>query len=69
MGTLCVKHGVTIVSDEIHADFTTPGHNHYVLSNLSPDFEAITVTCTSPTKSFNLAGLQISNIFIPNPTL
>lgn len=66
MGELCVKHGVTVVSDEIHADFVYPGHRHTVFAGIKSAFSDITVTCTAPTKTFNLAGLQISNIFIPN---
>jgi cystathionine beta-lyase len=57
------------VSDEIHADFVYPGHRHLVFSDVKPEFSDFTVTCTAPTKTFNLAALQISNIFIPNPAL
>jgi len=64
MGDICVKHGVIVVSDEIHADFIYSGHKHLVFADLKPEFNQITITCTSPTKTFNLAGLQISNIFI-----
>lgn len=66
MGDICLKHGVTVVADEIHADFVYPGHTHAVFANLKPEFADITVTCTAPTKTFNLAGLQISNIFVFN---
>lgn len=69
MGDICFKHGVTVVSDEIHADFVYPGHRHLVFAGLKPEFAGITVTCTAPSKTFNLAGLQISNIFISNPEL
>ncbi len=69
LGDICVNHGVTVVSDEIHADFIYPGHTHTVFADLKPEFEAIAVTCTAPTKTFNLAGLQISNVFIANRTL
>lgn len=69
MGDICVKHGVTIISDEIHADFVYPGHKHTVFASLKPEFEDITITCTAPTKTFNLAGLQISNIFVSNRTM
>ena len=69
MGDICVKHGVTVISDEIHADFVYPGHNHTVFASLKPEFEDITITCTAPTKTFNLAGLQISNIFVSNRTM
>ena len=66
MGDICVKHGVKVVSDEIHADFVYPGHRHEVFEAIKPEFSDITVTCTAPSKTFNLAGLQISNIFISN---
>lgn len=69
IGDICVKHNVLIVCDEIHSDFVYPGNRHIVLSSLSEEYEDITVTCTAPTKSFNLAGVQISNIFIPNHDL
>ena len=66
LGEICLKHGVIVVSDEIHADFTYPGHTHLVFADVKPEFSDITITCTAPTKTFNLAGLQISNIFISN---
>lgn len=69
LGDICLRHGVLVVSDEIHSDFTYEGHVHHVFANLSPEFSDITVTCTAPSKTFNLAGLQASNIFISNPML
>lgn len=66
---LCLKYHVILASDEIHCDFTYPGHTHHVLASLDPGYEEITITCTAPSKTFNLAGLQASNIFIPNPEL
>lgn len=66
MGDICLKHGVLVISDEIHADFVFPGYCHKVFAGIKPDFSDISITCTAPTKTFNLAGLQISNIFIPN---
>ncbi|HOK42364.1 MAG TPA: MalY/PatB family protein [Thermoclostridium caenicola] len=69
LGDICLKHGVIVVADEIHADFTYPGHRHQVFVNLKPEFSDITITCTAPTKTFNLAGLQISNIFIANQAI
>jgi len=64
MGEICLRHGVTVVSDEIHQDFVFPGHRHHVFSGLDPRFADIAVTCTAPSKTFNLAGLPLSNIFI-----
>lgn len=69
LGDICFKHGVIVIADEIHADFTYPGHQHHVFTSLKPEFAQFTLTCTAPTKTFNLAGLQISNIFIPNREL
>lgn len=66
LGDICLRHGVTVVSDEIHADFMYPGSRHKVFAGLSTELSDITVTCTAPSKTFNLAGLQISNIFIEN---
>ncbi len=63
LGDICLKHQVIIVSDEIHADFVFEG-KHQVLVDLKDEYKDITVTCTSPGKTFNLAGLQISNIII-----
>lgn len=66
LGEICLKHNVLVIADEIHADFIYPGYQHQVFSQLKQEFGAITITCTSPSKTFNLAGLQISNIFIEN---
>lgn len=66
MGEICYQNQVFVVSDEIHQDFIYCGHQHVVFANLSEKFREISITCTAPTKTFNLAGLQISNIFIPN---
>lgn len=69
IGDICLKHGVLVVSDEIHSDFTYPGYTHHVFASLRKEFADISVTCTAPSKTFNLAGLQVSNIFIPNTEL
>lgn len=69
MGEICLKHQVLVVSDEIHEDFTYAPYKHTVFAGIRKEFADITVTCTSPGKTFNLAGLQISNIFISNPVL
>lgn len=69
LGDLCLKHGVLVVSDEIHSDFVWRGHKHTVFASLSPAYADITITCTAPSKTFNLAGLQVSNIFISNHEL
>lgn len=68
MGDICVKHGVIVVSDEIHQDFVFKG-KHTVFASLKKEYEDISITCTSPSKTFNLAGLMMSNIFIANREL
>lgn len=61
---ICKKYNVFIVSDEIHSDFVWRG-NHICLLKYQ-DYQNNIILCTAPTKTFNLAGLQVSNIFIPN---
>lgn len=68
MGDLCVKHGVKVVSDEIHNDFVFRGE-HTVFTAVKKEYEEISVICTSPSKTFNLASMLISNIFIPDREL
>jgi cystathionine beta-lyase len=69
LGDICVRHGVIVVADEIHQDFVYGGHKHRIFAELNPDYRDLTVTCTAPSKTFNLAGLQLSNIFIANARL
>ena len=69
LGEICLKYNVIVLSDEIHSDFVWQPHTHTMFASLSPELEHCTITCTSPTKSFNLAGLQVSNIFIQNESL
>lgn len=66
LGEICLKHGVFVVSDEIHADFVFE-RKHTVFSEVKEAYRDINMICTSPSKTFNIAGLQISNIFISNP--
>ena len=68
VGEICLRHGVLVVSDEIHADFVFEG-KHQVFADLKPEYKDFTVICTSPGKTFNIAGLQASNILIPNEVL
>ena len=63
---ICLRHGVLIVSDEIHCDFTYEGHTHKMLASLGDAYAENVIICTAPSKTFNIAGLQASNIFIPN---
>ncbi len=69
LAAICLRHNVIVVADEIHEEFVRPGFRHIPFASLSEDAAAITLTCTSPSKTFNLAGLQISNIFIRNEEL
>lgn len=66
---ICLKNGVYIISDEIHSDFIYPGYKHIPISSLSDEIADRTITCLSPTKTFNLAGLQAANIVVPNRNL
>lgn len=67
LGQLCLKYKVLVISDEIHSDLIYQGHNHIPLATLSPELALQTIVCTAPSKTFNLAGLQTSNLIIPNP--
>ena len=69
IGQICKKHGVKVISDEIHCDFAFPEHPHTPFVLACPDMAEQTVICTAPSKSFNLAGLQVSNIFVPGKEL
>lgn len=69
MGSICRKHQVAVVSDEIHCDFTLPGHPHTVFLQACPEMEEQAIVCTAPSKTFNLAGLQTSGIWIPSREL
>lgn len=69
IGDICLAHNVVVVADEIHADFACEGFTHTPYASLGDAYAANAVICTAPSKTFNLAGLQISNIIIPNPEL
>ena len=66
---LCSQYRVLVVSDEIHNDLILPGHTHTVFAAVSPQAEQNCLVLTAPSKTFNLAGLQTSNVFIPNEAL
>ncbi len=68
VGDICLAHGVIVISDEIHSDFVWEG-KHTVFAALGEKYAANCVICTAPSKTFNIAGLQISNIFIPDAAL
>lgn len=69
LGEICLKHNMIVVSDEIHADFNRAGFEHVSFASLGDEFAQRSVICTAPSKTFNLAGLQASNIFIPGENL
>lgn len=69
LGDLCMRHGVIVVSDEIHCDFAFPEHPHTPFPVAVPEWAEQTVVCTAPSKTFNLAGLQVSNIWVPGSGL
>ena len=62
IGEICIRHGVTVVSDEIHCELVFPGYRYTPFASISADFLRHSVTCISPSKAFNIAGLQIANI-------
>jgi cystathionine beta-lyase len=69
VAAIAVENNLVVVSDEIHADLTYPGHNHIPLASLGPDIAARTITITSATKSFNIAGLKCAVIHFGSPEL
>lgn len=62
IAAICHRHGVTVVSDEIHCELTLPGREYVPYATIDPD----AVVCCSPSKAFNIAGLQIANIVAPS---
>jgi len=66
---ICLKHNVLVIADEIHSDFIHAPHIHTPFATLSKEVSNITVTCTAPSKTFNIAGLQGANIFVENEEL
>jgi len=64
IGDICIDNEILIVSDEIHHDLILSGYKHTLFSTISKEFEQNTFVCTAPGKTFNIAGLQISNIII-----
>lgn len=62
IGEICIRHGVVVVADEIHCELVYAGHCYTPFASISEDFLRHAVTCISPSKAFNIAGLQIANI-------
>lgn len=69
LGQICLENNVIVVSDEIHGDLILHDNKHIPFASLSEEFAMNSITCVAPSKTFNLAGLQVSNIIIPNPEL
>lgn len=68
-GETCLDRGVLVVSDEIHGDLILKGHVFTPFAAINEEFAQHAIICTAPSKTFNLAGLQTSNIIIPNDEL
>ena len=66
IGDICRKYEVFVVSDEIHCDFAFREHPHHIFLTANPELADRSIVCTAPSKTFNIAGLQVSNIWIPN---
>jgi cystathionine beta-lyase len=62
IGEICLQNHVTVISDEIHCDLVYPGNKHISFGSISTQFLDHSITCTAPSKTFNLAGLQVANI-------
>ena len=69
MAEICKREGVIVVSDEIHADLTLPGHTHLPFAEVSQAANDISITFGSPSKAFNIAGLVSSYAVVPNDDL
>ena len=69
VGNLAKKHGVTVVSDEIHCDITEPGKNYVPFASVSEVCREISVSCIAPTKAFNMAGMKSAAVYAENPIL
>ncbi len=69
IGELCHAHGVTVISDEIHCDVCAPGVEYVAFASVNDLCRDISITCISPTKTFNLAGIQTSAVFAADPKL
>ena len=69
MSNICQKHGVKVIADEIHCELIMPGYQYTPFASINEACRDNCVVLNSPSKSFNIAGLQVSNIFIPNNNL
>lgn len=69
IGKICLENDLKIICDEIWMDLVRPGNEHHIFASLSKELENIIITCTAPSKTFNIAGLKNSNIIVPNEEL
>ena len=69
VGDICLKNNVIVLSDEIHSDLIMKGNKHTAFGSISEEFRDNVILCSAPSKTFNIAGLQVSNIIIPNQKL
>lgn len=69
LGQICMENNVLVVSDEAHFDLVYKGYTHTPFASISKEFADQSITCTAPSKTFNLAGVQMANIIIPNKEL
>lgn len=69
LAEICLKHKIILVSDEIHGDLIMRGYRHHPMATVAPELNDRLITCTAPSKTFNLAGLQAANIMIANEEL
>ena len=69
MAEICLRHGVTICSDEIHCDLVFPGHQHVPIAALHPEISKNTITLMAPSKTYNIAGLNCAFAVIQNADL
>ena len=66
IAAICGRHGVTVISDEIHCEFVFDGNSYTPFATVTGDTGCKAVVCVSPSKAFNIAGLQIANIIAPD---
>ncbi|MHA2006173.1 MAG: MalY/PatB family protein [Promethearchaeota archaeon] len=66
LGEICIKNDILVISDDVHCDLILPGKKYTNFATINDEFAQNSVICTSTSKTFNLAGLKISNIVIPN---
>ena len=69
MAEICRRNNVFVVSDEIHCELTYPGHDYTPWATLPEEYVKNSVSCISPTKAFNIAGIQIANIYASVPEI